>query len=387
MRLTRSTAMAAAILIGASGAALAQNQTSGSGAGGSATSGATGTQAGQQPLTNQQGVSSQGGVQQGTVQDTRGLSPLEAQARQRRLQQQGNQPVGQQGQGTVGSGTAGQQGIGGARSQGGPALRTTPQLRDFDRPDSGPGAQLGTGANNFDQLQFDFNNLTPQEQELLLQGRLGGTAGSGSGRIHMPQDRLNRLQREQLGDLTDEEILQLQREGRLLGNNEFLGSRVELASTLRRLESLEERMLRRKDMLLQRLGQVRQLPPERQVAAHGEILQQMLLDHEQMITYMSELRMVVQNQGDFGTGTLGDRRVDRDLRGTSGLNRGSTLGNRNVGTTGVRQSIQPQRFQWEIESDSRTSGQASPNQRVLGTDDVNDTWQDWQDFRREERPR
>jgi hypothetical protein len=382
MKLTRTAMVGTGLILAVTGTALGQNQAAGGGAAGTAAP--TGTQPGQQPLTNQQGVFPQRGLEQGTAQQTvpRGMSQLEAQAAQRRLQQQGRQPVGEQGPGrpAIGTGTAGRQSLGGARSQGGPELRTVPEARRFSPPESGPGAGLGVQPGRFDVLAPDFDQLTPEEVQQLQLGQFGSGTTTGSGRVHMSQDRFDRLMRQQQlqqQDLSPEELMQLQREGRLLGGD-FRDSRAELARDMRRLAALEDRMLRTNDMLLQQLGQARQLPPERQIAATAEVIQRMLLEHEQMIGYMAQLRMAVQNQSEFAA-------YPGELSSHPGL--GDGLRDRNLGAAAQRTgprlgTVQPQRFQWEIEADART-GQPT-GQRLLGSDGTDDTWQDWQDFRRED---
>jgi hypothetical protein len=216
----------------------------------------------------------------------------------------------------------------GTRSQGGtqtqgsgadtrPPAAGEPVQRPLDRDQPGVNQRGLIPAGNLDR-NF-VRNLTPaQRADLARQLALGDL--DDDGQVAMSQDRAGRLDG---------------RQGRFDEQGNFIPFdddttivNSELALALRRLELLEQRLVDQNDMLLRRLGQARQLPEHRQVRAIADIMQEMLQERAQVLSYVSELRVAVAEQ--------------------SGLPASPALG-----PMGTRTYAAPERYQWEPEEQNR----------------------------------
>jgi hypothetical protein len=83
----------------------------------------------------------------------------------------------------------------------------------------------------------------------------------------------------------------------------------DLATSLQRLALLEQQMMEQNDRLLRRLGQARQMSDERQVRAVADVMQEMILQRGQLLSYMGELRYAVAEQAGFDAAPAMDARI------------------------------------------------------------------------------
>ncbi len=205
-----------------------------------------------------------------------------------------------------------------------------------------PRQQINQQQNDFSglvrdgQLDAEFvRNLNP-EQRLNLARQLGlvedfDDGGSG---VRMSQDRALRLENERLNRLR-------QQQGRTgvfgTGEADGFGGGRNAALELQRLEQLEERIMAQNDWLLRRLGQARQMSGDRQVRAMGEVLQDLILQHGEVMAYMGELRYTVAEQAGLSPQAPVDARI------------------------APRSYAAPERFGWELEDERESSARPYRN--------------------------
>jgi hypothetical protein len=296
------TLASALLVLAGTAAAQTSGGTSGSGSSGSgSTSGGQTSGSQTQSQTNQQN------------QTNRTTTNQQNQANQN----QANQPNQQTRQDLLESGRAvgdrSRTGDGlGARSQPSGANLNVPSQNDqfFPTPDNSQlprGTPTGTNTNrslqNVDlnglvrngQLDGNFvNRLTPAQRAALVNqlnnDQFYNDFDGGDG-VAMSTDRYNRL----YGDQNQEQQPAFGGQG--VGG--AYGGSTDLATSLQRLSLLEQQMAEHNDMLLRRLGQARQMSDERQIRAIADVMQEMILQRSQMVSYMGELRVALSEQAGY----------------------------------------------------------------------------------------
>jgi hypothetical protein len=198
------------------------------------------------------------------------------------------------------------------------------------------------------QLTPEFlQSLTPEER-VALQQQIGGVGRTGTGEVRMSQQRAERLAREQ-------QMMEEQRQQQMMGQFDEFGDgpmgdawgpnvRIDAIHALQRLEALENSLLDQNDMMLHRLGQVRQMPQDRQVQELTGLMQELLMQRGHTLEYIAQLRETLSQQSLAAGGPGGFQR---------------NYGTGEPGSRGpqVRGMVEPRRYGWEIEQEWRAHQQ------------------------------